>query len=200
VSDEQPTAAAVLGIIGGVLVFIGGIFLGAIGGALNGAGYYQSGNAVGALGLFGDLLGIFIVIVSIRIYSDPEHHVGYGVTLIILGILSLGGGAGFFLGLILCVIGGILAIVWEDDDTPDFPWREPGYNADRWSAGSDARPSTGTPLPATSSPTAPTPRPPVPTAVAVAGPPPTAGKTCPNCRSVFDTARQYCPQCGAFVP
>jgi hypothetical protein len=47
--------------------------------------------------------------------SKPEQHSTWGVLIVLFSVLSMLGGAmgGFGLGLVLGLIGGILAITWK---------------------------------------------------------------------------------------
>jgi uncharacterized protein DUF6114 len=118
---DSPTAASVVSLIGGVLILIGGLFVAALGGAVNAAGYYAAGGALSGLGLLGALFGFIIILLAIGMYLHPDQTVGYGIAILILSLLSLVSGGGFIIGLILGVIGGILGIVFHPSDE-ELPW------------------------------------------------------------------------------
>jgi uncharacterized protein DUF6114 len=66
--------------------------------------------------------GLLLLILAFAIYTKPEYHTGLGIAVIILSLFSVFGGGGFLLGILLGVIGGILAIVFEESDDDDpFP-------------------------------------------------------------------------------
>ncbi|HEY6237838.1 MAG TPA: DUF6114 domain-containing protein [Thermoplasmata archaeon] len=101
-----PTAGAVLSLIGGIFVLLGGYVV-AVFGVLFSlffprlAGLFFIGLAIGAL----------IIVLSILLFVVPQARVAWGALIIVLAVLSwpfaLGG---FFLGFLLALIGGILAI------------------------------------------------------------------------------------------
>jgi len=70
------------------------------------------------LGIFGLISGIIVVISSIMLNSEPENHVKWGTLILIFSVLSIFGGmGGYGIGLILGVIGGLLAITWKPKST-----------------------------------------------------------------------------------
>jgi hypothetical protein len=56
---------------------------------------------------FGTLLG------ALMLNSNPREHVTWGVVIIVFSVLSLVIGGGFVVGMILGLIGGVLALVSE---------------------------------------------------------------------------------------
>jgi hypothetical protein len=80
---------------------------GAVGGALEG---------LGALGAF---LGVVVVLLAIGMFVSPDHHLGCGIGILVLSLISLVSGGGFFLGLILGLVGGILGIVFHPTEELD---------------------------------------------------------------------------------
>ena len=184
---SHPSWAFAFSLLGGLLIFIVGVYIGAIAGAAVDAGYYEAGSILNAIGTLGVILGLVIVLLAVALWIRPQHHVGYGIGILVLSLVSLFAGAGLFLGLILGVIGGIMAIVWEDpdeaDDLPPWPSAVPSW--------STAVPSWPSALPAASA--APFPR----------TPPPPPGlapfRACPSCRKVIDRKLTVCSSCGAAL-
>ncbi len=108
---SPPTAAAVLTFIAGLLMIIDGALLSVAGGLIGGT----AGGFVGTLGGLGILFGLFLFIFGFVLYVRPEHHLILGVLIIVVSLTSILSGGGFFLGLILGVVGGILAVVHDPD-------------------------------------------------------------------------------------
>jgi hypothetical protein len=111
-----PTTAYWLSLIGGLLILLDGVA--DIGSAIADRAALESilpGSSilVLALGAFGAVVGIVIVLLGLRLKSSPGTARSSGVLIVVLSILSFFGGAGFFIGLILGLLGGILAWVWR---------------------------------------------------------------------------------------
>jgi hypothetical protein len=113
-SNDKPTAAFVLSLIGGIFIVLGGIVEAAIGSFFTLFSFGLTG-AVVVLGVVGIILGVVIIAGSAQINSNPERsHVTWGAIILVISIVSIFAGmGGFFIGFILALIGGILAIVWK---------------------------------------------------------------------------------------
>ncbi|MCI4320989.1 MAG: zinc ribbon domain-containing protein [Thermoplasmata archaeon] len=102
----------VLAIVGGALIVLGAIvelFLGAalatIPGPVESAAFVVSG-------VVGIAVGILVPVFGVLSFFQPQHHVVYGVLILVFSVASLVSfEGGFFVGFILGIIGGILAIV-----------------------------------------------------------------------------------------
>jgi len=73
------------------------------------------GQGYGFMGILGLVVGIVVIISAVLLYNRPGEHAAWGVLILIFSVLSLFGSmmGGFGVGLILGVIGGILAILWK---------------------------------------------------------------------------------------
>ena len=130
--EEKPTAALILSLVGGVFILLGGGMMSMIGsyvgqygfgmmggygswGGMMGPGFGMMGLAFGALGFLGLIFGAIVIISAIMLNSKPEQHSTWGTVIIIFSVLSVFGSAmgGFGIGLVLGLIGGILAITWK---------------------------------------------------------------------------------------
>lgn len=111
-SQDSLTSAAALSIIGGLLtIIIGGVDAAvSIPTGYNGLGSTETGLVAG----LAVLAGIILLIFGVGLIWDPESHTGLGVALIVISVLTLWGGFAFIPGVILCVIGGLLAILHEE--------------------------------------------------------------------------------------
>jgi hypothetical protein len=134
---ERPTAAFVLSLIGGIFILLGGgvrsvmRFYGygmmngywGYGGMMGGYGWggYDPGLGMtgygygGMFGLVGVLFGIVVIAGSLMLYHNPADHTKWGIVILIFSALSMYGSVmgGFGVGLILGIIGGILALTWK---------------------------------------------------------------------------------------
>lgn len=141
---ERPTVAFMLSLIGGIFVLLGGGVMSMFGsfwfpspygfgmmggfrgwGGMMGYGYpgygYGSmgGLGFGLFGILGLIFGGIVVISAIMLNSKPEQHSTWGVLIIAFSVLSIFGSAmgGFGIGLVLGLIGGILAITWKPTES-----------------------------------------------------------------------------------
>jgi hypothetical protein len=111
---SKPTAAFVLLLIGGVLIVIGGIVVVAAGGLIP---IPLIGGLVAILGILGVVFGILVIVGAVMVNSGEPSKVKTGSILgLIFGILSLFvAGGGFFIGFILCLVGGVLGLAWKPE-------------------------------------------------------------------------------------
>lgn len=131
-SNAPSDAAFVLSVIGGVLIAIGSIAemgLGLIGrpffwGMMDGdgrmmGGYYYYNNAASSpyyygmmygLESLGLIIGVLVIVFALLMRSRPAERKTYGVLILIFSIISFVGMGGFFIGAVLGLIGGILAL------------------------------------------------------------------------------------------
>ncbi|MGA3406798.1 MAG: DUF6114 domain-containing protein [Candidatus Bathyarchaeia archaeon] len=135
---QKPTTAFILSLIGGIFILLGGGMMSMIGsygvgGMMNGyAGYggmmggygwgYGPGFGMmrgygygGMFGIAGILFGVAVIAGALMLYNNPTQHSKWGLVILIFSLLSIFGSAmaGFGIGLILGLIGGILALTWK---------------------------------------------------------------------------------------
>jgi len=139
---EKPTIAFILSLIGGIFILLGGGMMSMMGsyfgsygfgmmgryggyggyrgwGGMMGYGYPGIGyGMMGGLGLFGILgliFGVIVIISAVRLNQKPQEHRVCGTLIVVFSVLSIFGGAmgGLGIGLILGVIGGVIAITWK---------------------------------------------------------------------------------------
>jgi hypothetical protein len=119
---DKPTAAMVLSLIGGLFVIFGGAalaFAGSIIGSFNVTGTASASNTVLALGIIGVIMGIIMVVGGFMMYSKPTSAKMWGVIVLILAIISwVTAIGGFFIGFLLGLIGGILALTFKPTMAP----------------------------------------------------------------------------------
>ena len=130
---EKPTAAFVLSLIGGIFILIGAIFLlvtaipfllGQVPEVEAPIGIFAFLGGLLAVGsIIGLISGILIIIGAIMINSGERGKVrNGGILVLIFSIISLiFSVGGFFIGFILGLIGGILALTWKPKEVPTRP-------------------------------------------------------------------------------
>jgi hypothetical protein len=66
-------------------------------------------------GIVGLVLGVLMILAAIMLYNRPQRHTTWGTVIVILSVLTFFARAmgGFGMGLILGLIGGVLAIIWK---------------------------------------------------------------------------------------
>jgi hypothetical protein len=129
---EWPTAAFVLSLIGGLFIILGGGVMTIMGsfigsfrygmmdgyrrwGGMMSPGFGMMSFAFSALGIFGLIFGVIVMVSVILLNRRPAQHSTWGTLIVIFSVLSIFGSAmgGFGVGLILGLIGGVLAITWK---------------------------------------------------------------------------------------
>ena len=119
---DKPTAAMVLSLIGGLFVIFGGAtlaFAGSIIGSLNLTGASSASNTVLALGIVGAIMGVIMIVGALMMYTKPTSSKMWGIIVLILAIISwVTAIGGFFIGFLLGLIGGILALTFKPTMAP----------------------------------------------------------------------------------
>ena len=120
-----------LGSLGGLSSLTGGLgnlssfssLTGGLGNATSSLGSTGSGgDIIAAVGELGVLMGIATVALAVLIYKIPARHQLWGGLVLTFSFLSwIGALAGLFLGFLLGLIGGILAITWKPSTTAAAP-------------------------------------------------------------------------------
>ncbi len=225
-TGEEPTAAYVLSLIGGIFVLIGGVLILAIGGIS--APFGGFGVLFLVMGFIGIILGVTIVVGAVEAYNNPEHRSNWGIVIIILSILSIILSAGgLIIGFILSLIGGILFVTWKPTIYTYYGTRSCMNCGSYFPAGYTICPYCGStassyppaypyyppPPPSPQQQWPPPPQypqqypaqqpvaPPAPPAPIVTPPPaaPPAEQPCPNCGEALPTDIRFCPKCGTRI-
>ena len=113
---------------------------------------------IGIGGVFGFLIGVLLITAAIAVWVNPAHRGFYGIAGVILGIASFPASnlGGFFLGMLLAVIGGALAFAWTPSPpagslaTPPATAGIPGSAGDRLDEPTGPTGGLATPGPGTS--------------------------------------------------
>lgn len=116
---EKPTAAFVVSLIGGILILIEGLVLSSLGAVCGSLASIAPGGAPIGAALFlymsiGLICGILVLIGAVMINTVNPSRVKTGsIIVLIFSIVSFFSGGGFFIGMILGIVGGILGLVWK---------------------------------------------------------------------------------------
>jgi hypothetical protein len=70
-------------------------------------------------GVVGLALGVLMIVGAIMLHNRPQRHATWGTVIVILSVVSFFARAtgGFGVGLVLGLIGGVLAITWKPTQT-----------------------------------------------------------------------------------
>ena len=130
-SNSMRTTAFILSLIGGLVITVGSAvatFLSAYGspygtyygmgpGMMGGFGFgYGSGWMVG-FSIVSLVFGILVVIGAIMLNARPVEHVTWGIIVLIFSIASFIGMGGYFIGAILGIAGGAIALSYRTPTT-----------------------------------------------------------------------------------
>ena len=179
---NYPSTAYILSLIAGILILLGGLAEAAeaafVGSALLGL-FPGIAILLIVLGVIALIFGLVVLYGALQLKSHPQSARGWGILILIFSLISFIGGGGFFIGAILGIIGGILAMVWS----PPAP--APGYGQPY------GQPMQGQPMaaapPAWGQPSV------------TSAPPPGAAaqKFCAHCGAPNASTAQFCAKCGA---
>lgn len=141
--EDLPVGAFILSMLGGILILAAGIYLAIVGGIFSAAGNSLVGGIAEGLGGLGVLLGFLLVGLSFAMFFQPDHHLAYGIAIIVVSLMSAITGAGFILGLILGLVGGILAVLFQPSEDLELPgglpsrspWGRRCENCSEWVTG-----------------------------------------------------------------
>ncbi|NWG09883.1 MAG: hypothetical protein HXX80_06240 [Nitrososphaerales archaeon] len=130
-SQEKPEVAFILSLIGGILMLVAGLvssmwfMYGGFGGMMGGFGGMMGGwhDMMGSFGvpigfmiglsLTGLVASILVIVGAIMLNARPAEHTTWGAIILAFSIISLLGMGGFFIGAILGIVGGALALAWR---------------------------------------------------------------------------------------
>ncbi len=120
-AEKYPRTAYLLSLIGGILVLFLSIIIAILYIVIATAfSSFHISIAFGvgavvsaALAAVAVLLGILILVFALRMKNHPETSQTAGVVVLVCALLSFIGGGGFYIGAILALVGGILAIIWK---------------------------------------------------------------------------------------
>jgi hypothetical protein len=115
--ETYPRTAYLLSLIGGILIFIFSLIYVAIlfvlASLLAAVGFGLASGLVLGLAAIAIILGVIVLVLAVRLKSHPESAKVTGVLILVFAVISFAGGGGFYIGAILALVGGILAIIWK---------------------------------------------------------------------------------------
>lgn len=84
-------------------------------GGMMGSGLGMIGWGFGLMGVLGLVFGVIVIISAVMLNNKPQEHATWGSLIVLFSVLSIFGSAmgGFGVGLVLGLVGGILAITWK---------------------------------------------------------------------------------------
>lgn len=124
-SRDRPETAFILSLIAGLLIIVGGVimillmsmgfwWMGMYGGHYSMMGFTAANfGLLYALLLFGIVCGAIVIVSSAMLYRQPGQHSIWGAIILAFSLLSLIGMGGFFVGAVVGIVGGTLAITWS---------------------------------------------------------------------------------------
>lgn len=68
---------------------------------------------IGAVGSFGLVSGIIVLMSGILLRTSPTNRTIWGVLIIVFSVVSFFGTGGFIIGAILGIVGGVMALTWK---------------------------------------------------------------------------------------
>ena len=126
---EKPNVAFILSLVGGLLIFVGSsvsIVWFSVGSAPFGgywgmmSGWHGMTGSYGfaydyllVLSVLGLACGVIVVVGGFMLSLRPLEHVTWGVLIVILSAISFVSMGGWFVGAILGIVGGALALAWR---------------------------------------------------------------------------------------
>jgi hypothetical protein len=119
--QDLPETAFILCLIGGIFMLVGGGIMWLMFGGMPYywmMGMYHMGPGVpysflSPLFVVGIVSGIVVIIGAVMLRSRPEQHYTWGILILVFSIISLAGMGGFFVGALLGIAGGALALSWR---------------------------------------------------------------------------------------
>jgi len=127
--ETYPRTAYLLSLIGGILLLVFSLIYAAIlavlASILAAVGFGLGAGVAVALALVAVIFGVLVLIFALKLKSNPQSAKTYGILILVLALISFVGGGGFYIGAILALIGGILAIVWHPPAQAQPAWGQP---------------------------------------------------------------------------
>jgi len=106
----HPVGPFLTALLGGVLMMSNGVVTFLVGASYLYAGDGAAWSQVTGIGYFELAVGFVVVLLAALLLIDPSRPTTIGIAIAVLSLVSYFGGGGFFVGLILGVVGGIWAL------------------------------------------------------------------------------------------
>jgi hypothetical protein len=131
-STQKPVAAIILSSLSGIFIILGSVICsfwwnasrplswmeGMMPGWEESMHQWNIGNFAFFITLLGIVFGAVIIVSAMALYTNPKQHQLWGTWILSLSVISIitcMGGMG--IGLVLGIIGGILAILWKPEES-----------------------------------------------------------------------------------
>lgn len=124
--ETYPRTAYLLSLVGGILLLIFSLIYVAVllvlASLLSGLGYGLGAGLLVGLAVVALLFGVIVLVLAIRLKTNPGSAKMSGILIIVFSVISFVGGGGFYIGAILALIGGILAVIWKPPQPVQAAW------------------------------------------------------------------------------
>ena len=84
-------------------------------------GFGVASGFMGGLSLMGLLSGIVVIVGALMLNARPAEHLTWGTLILVFSIISFAGMGGFFIGALLGIAGGAIALSWRP---PARRWKQ----------------------------------------------------------------------------
>ena len=121
-SQGMTTTAFVLSLIGGIIIVLNSILTifwstnggpwygGMMGSWMGGFGYGYNYGLTFAFSVAALISGIIVMVAAVMLNARPAEHMAWGAIVLIFSVVSFLGMGGFFIGAILGIAGGAIAL------------------------------------------------------------------------------------------
>jgi len=124
--ETYPRTAYLLSLIGGILILVFSIIyaliLLAIASLFSAVGFGLGAGVAVGLAVVAVVLGILVLFFALQLKSKPQSAKTTGILILVFSLISFIGGGGFYIGAILALVGGILAIIWHPPAPAQQAW------------------------------------------------------------------------------
>jgi len=124
--ETYPRTAYLLSLIGGILLLIFSLIWAAVlavaASIFAAVGFGLGAGIALAFAAVAIILGLIVLIFAVRLKSHPESAKTTGILILVFALISFVGGGGFYIGAILALVGGILAIIWKPPTPTQAAW------------------------------------------------------------------------------
>lgn len=131
--ESYPRTAYLLSFIGGILITLLSVIAAIIAAAVApigiAVGFGLAAELAVALAIVAVILGVLVIFFAMRLKNRPKDAQMTGILILVLALVSFAGGGGYFIGALLALIGGILALVWKPPMATQPAWGQPAGGA-----------------------------------------------------------------------
>jgi hypothetical protein len=114
-AEQRPAFAFALTLSAAMLVLVEGALVGYGAAVIGALGYAAAGAALSEVAALGLMFGFILLVLAIGLYFSRLNRGFISVGIVVFSVLSLFGGGGFLLGMILGSLGGVLGLLYVPD-------------------------------------------------------------------------------------